>query len=295
MEQMEEVVRVIRETKMSKIMLVRSVTGSLVVWKEATRDRTHKTEVKALRLLKGRSDIVQIDKVINVGGSRFIQMEYIEGKSLDNFIDERKGKIPEDDAREIFTMLIKALLYCHRKGVFHRDLKPGNIMISNSKEKSEKYVVKLIDFGVSCFGCDDTFFEKSHGTEEYVAPEMIMEQPYQASKVDVFSLGIVLFELLTGLMPWPNGTRIKMIREENRHPVVVFPAEKSEILSDEAKGLVVSMLEPSPRDRPTLELVVQHPWLKITDFSSFIPKKKKKTIVSSIFGKSSTKGSDYLS
>jgi len=272
---MEEVVRVLSETKLSKILLVRSANGSLVVWKETHQDETLKTEVKALRILKNRKDIVQFDQVMNVGNYPFIQMEYIDGKPLDIFLNERKGKLSEDQAREIFTTLALALYYCHQKGVFHRDVKPGNVMISVSKiekQEQEKFTVKLIDFGVACFGVEESFFDTSRGTEDYAAPEMLLHKPYQASKCDVFSLGMVLYELLIGTIPWDAGTRNKLLKE-NRHPLVVFPA-KTEI-SEQAKDLVTKMLEPSPGERPFMETVIQHPWLKIEDVESITKKKEK--------------------
>jgi len=120
---------------------------------------------------------------------------------------------------------------------------------------------------------------------------MLLHKTYQASKSDVFSLGMVIFELLTGMIPWDYPSRSKLI-QENRHPNVIFPVQLE--ISEQAKEIVTLMLESSPGNRPSMETVIQHPWFKIDDVSSLLPKKIKKTVLDTLFGRS-TKSSDYLS
>eukprot|EP01114_Cavostelium_apophysatum_P007204 TRINITY_DN1906_c0_g1_i1.p1 TRINITY_DN1906_c0_g1~~TRINITY_DN1906_c0_g1_i1.p1 ORF type:complete len:303 (-),score=50.26 TRINITY_DN1906_c0_g1_i1:89-997(-) len=299
---MEEVVKVASETHLSKVLLVRKGSNRTVIWKEVYDPRIFRAEVRALKILKNRDDIVRFHKKVRVGNTKFIQMEYVDGQTLEEIVF-KGGPLPEPEAKKIFRQLSLALLYCHQHGVYHRDIKLGNVMVTYTKStdpsitpslKGEPHI-KLIDFGVSCFGSRDTTFTKARGTREYVAPEMIVKKPYCASKTDIYSLGMLLYELLTGELPFSLNERVHAILEGGEHPPLIFPEKKK--LSDEVQDLITKMLALSPSERYDIEDVVSHSWLEIADLERLIPqptpkKEKKKGIFDSIFSKSSTKRSD---
>jgi len=121
-----------------------------------------------------------------------IVMDYARGKRLIDYVI-RNGPVPEADAILIMKSLFSAVGYLHDNNYIHRDIKLENIMIDANDDASEKFTVKLIDFGLSVTADNTKLFERS-GTPGYVAPEILCSRPY-GSKVDIFSLGVVLFTM----------------------------------------------------------------------------------------------------
>lgn len=140
------------------------------------------------------------------GGRRFFAMEYMPGGSVEELI-KKKGKIPWEDALEILIQLAKALEFAHGKGVIHRDLKPGNLFICKDG------TVKLGDFGIAR-DTDATALTaagRTVGTYAYMAPEQIAGKPPISPKTDLYALGCVGFEMLTGRPPYVTDTPAEML------------------------------------------------------------------------------------
>lgn len=257
---MVDVVRVLRETKLSKILLVRDRPGHTVVWKEPFSSTSYKTEVKALRIMKGDPDIIRLKDTKRIGDSKFIEMEYIDGMNLEELLMARKF-LSESEARAIFGRLALAILRCHRKEVHHGDVKLANVMIiCPSSSVINDFELKLIDFGGSFIGSPHIKHHSARGTPDWVPPEMIAHEPYLVPKVDVYSLGVVLFALLVGRNPFLMSERIAAVKESQSHPPLVYPESIS--ISDEVKDLISKMMEYDPDKRLSMDEVVAHPWLK---------------------------------
>lgn len=145
------------------------------------------------------------DFIVNVydhfkeGSFFYLVIEYIEGLSLDTII-LRDGALDSYDAGLIAYDVARALLYIHSKGIIHRDIKPGNILISKNGQ------VKLTDFGIASLGADDDIDNKSKmemlGTPAYMSPEQLENFSETDVKSDIYSFGVVLYEMLTGLKPF---------------------------------------------------------------------------------------------
>ena len=138
-----------------------------------------------------------IVEVIETGlfkGRAYILMEYLEGKTLRDILN--KGKLPLKEATEIFLQVLDAISFAHSNGIVHRDLKPENIFILDDGR------VKITDFGIARF-VDKTVTETGGiiGTPAYLAPEQINGEPGD-EKSDIFSLGCVFYEMLTGESPF---------------------------------------------------------------------------------------------
>jgi serine/threonine protein kinase len=156
-----------------------------------------------------------------------------------------------DKVQKIFTQLVGAVSYVHKNCCVHRDLKLENILL----DKHEN--VKLVDFGFTReYEGKSSYLQTWCGTICYSAPEMIKGEKYAGEKVDVWSLGIILFALLSGELPFDDddehATKTRILKEEPKYP---------DHIPTQAKDLIVSMLSKRPFIRPSLADILQHPWL----------------------------------
>jgi serine/threonine protein kinase len=156
-----------------------------------------------------------------------------------------------EKVQRIFTQLIGAVSYVHQKSCVHRDLKLENILL----DKHES--VKLVDFGFTReYEGKTNYLQTWCGTVCYSAPEMLRGEKYAGEKVDVWSLGIILYALLCGELPYDeedeSATKMRILKEEPKYPDHLPPL---------AKDLIVSLLSKRPILRPSLADLLQHPWL----------------------------------
>jgi serine/threonine-protein kinase len=141
------------------------------------------------------------------GGQQFFAMEYVPGGSVEQLI-KKKGKLPWEEALPILRQVAQALEYSHANGVIHRDLKPANLFFTGKGNR-----VKLGDFGIARDG-DATALTaagKTVGTYAYMAPEQIAGKPPISRRTDLYALGCVAFELLTGRPPFVAETPAEML------------------------------------------------------------------------------------
>lgn len=136
-------------------------------------------------------------------------MEFVNGGELFHHI-RKEGQFDEKRAAFYAAELILALDYLHEKGVIYRDLKPENVLLDADGH------LRLTDFGLSKAGLEKTnnMTESFCGTTEYLAPEIIREKQYGFS-VDWYSLGLVLYEMLTGINPYKTGKDLSMVDQLN--------------------------------------------------------------------------------
>ena len=180
----------------------------------------------------------------------WLVLEYCPGDELYNYLSEH-GRLEASKAQRIFTQLVGAVSYVHSKSCVHRDLKLENILLDKNED------VKLVDFGFTReYSGSTSYLQTWCGTMCYSAPEMIKGEKYAGEKVDVWSLGIILYALLCGELPFDeedeSATRIQILKEEPKY---------SDYVPEMAKDLIKKMLSKRPILRPCLADILKDPWL----------------------------------
>lgn len=165
--------------------------------------RRFKNESKAIAVLNHRN-IVKVSDVSFGDRLQYIVMEYIEGISLKEYI-QQKGAIDWNEALFFSIQILRALQHAHDKGIVHRDVKPQNIMLL------ENGTIKVTDFGIARFshGETRTMTEKAIGSVHYISPEQAKGE-LTDEKADIYSVGIVLYEMLTGKLPFEAESAVSV-------------------------------------------------------------------------------------
>ena len=188
----------------------------------------------------------------------FLIMEYAKKGSLFSKI-RKEGKIKEKEAFKYFIQVSSALYFLHSNGYAHRDIKPENILIDENDN------VKLCDFGW-CVSLNDGQRKTFCGTFEYIAPEMIKDQPYNQS-IDVWSLGVLLFEILHGYSPF-RALNDKFNNDDNYKEIFKniiqreYKIDNQLSLSQECIDMIHKLLEFDSKKRIKTPEIFLHPWVK---------------------------------
>jgi serine/threonine protein kinase len=171
----------------------------------------------------------------------FIAMEYIEGKNLKTLLSE-KTKFTYDQIAEMIAQVAEALDYAHRKGIIHRDIKPANIIITTDSK------VKITDFGIAKIASSNlTTTGQFLGTPNYMSPEQVSGAPVDG-RSDIFSLGVVLYELLTNRKPF-QGENLTAISYKIVHEDFTPPAALSTAVPPEFNPIVARAMAKDPWNR----------------------------------------------
>ena len=193
--------------------------------------------------------------------NRYIIMELVEGGELFEYVTNYE-RLEEDEAVWIFRQIVVALLSAHRLGIYHRDLKPENILINHVVDEETGSIipeVKLVDFGMAALQPKGKLLTTSCGSIHYAAPE-VFEKRYDGGKADVWSLGVILYVVLTGMLPFTDfqGTDYQV---HWYHQIKSGRYDIPDWVSQEAQDLIRRMLVPDPRHRISLANVWLHPLL----------------------------------
>jgi len=208
-------------------------------------------EIKIMKFLC-HENIVQLLDVIEMPEKRStcLVLEYVSGGELFDFI-VANGRLKEKEAIRFFRQIVSAMEYMHSNLVVHRDLKPENLLLDKNKN------IKINDFGLSNFVPLGSFLDSHCGSPHYSPPEIIQEKPYVGPEVDMWALGVLLYAMITGCLPW-SGDNIKQQIDN----VVVGRYKVPKYVSEECANLIGRMLTVDRKERATIQEVVNHPWLR---------------------------------
>jgi serine/threonine protein kinase len=215
-----------------------------------------KKEISIMKMVKNRH-VVKLYEVLASRTKIFIVLELITGGELfDKIVAE--GRFNEDMARFYFKQLCNGVRYCHSQGVCHRDLKPENLLLD------EGGYLKISDFGLSALytgtGEGDTsrttLLHTTCGTPNYVAPEVLNDKGYDGRAADVWSMGVILYVLLAGFLPFDEPHMSALFRKIQKAEFV-YPSW----FSTEIRALIDRVLIPDPTKRATLDEIMSDPWM----------------------------------
>lgn len=211
-------------------------------------------EISNLKRLSHRN-VMRLHGVLKNARHLFLVCEMVRGGDLFDqlHLGSQQG-LCEHDAQALFRQIVEGVAYCHSQGVSHRDLKPENILLTRDR------VVKITDFGF-CNTFTNSRAEEREltttcGTPNYIAPEMTLFQSYNGRAVDVWSCGVMLYQLVSGMLPFEDSDTSALFRA-----IRTAQYDMPDYFSHELKDLVRHILIPNPAERLTVEGIVTHPWM----------------------------------
>lgn len=228
-------------------------TGVWVAVKVLERDEKNDsvimTEIDIIKSLD-HPNIVKLFHIIETREHTYMVMEHAAGGDLVSHI-EKVGCLQEEETQRIFRQMVCAVSYCHENSIAHRDIKPDNILLDGRGS------VKLCDFGLATKVTSGQRFKGFCGTLEYCAPEIFTEVEYDAQANDIWSMGVVLYTMVTGRFPFEAKTYSQM-KERMLNPEYSIPST----LSQNIANLIVQLFTVDPEQRPKICDIRQHQWLK---------------------------------
>ncbi|KAM9213355.1 Maternal embryonic leucine zipper kinase [Leptosomus discolor] len=209
-----------------------------------------KIEIDAMKNLS-HQHICRLYHVIETSKKIFMVLEYCPGGELFDYIIS-KDRLSEEEARVFFRQIVSAIAYVHSRGYAHRDLKPENLLID------KEHNLKLIDFGLCAKpkGGLDYHLNTCCGSPAYAAPELVQGKAYIGSEADIWSMGVLLYALLCGFLPFDDDNVVTVYRKIMRGKYSI-----PKWLSPSSTLLLHQMLQVDPKKRITVKHLLSHPWL----------------------------------
>lgn len=237
--------------RLGKHILTGEKVAIKVINKLQQKQRTLDEILREVEIMKrlDHPNIIKVFQTIDTEDNFYIIMEYASNGDLFHRLD--LGRMDEKEAREKFTQILSAVRYCHdEQNVIHRDLKPDNVLLD------EQNNIKIADFGLSEEFVPGKMLNTFCGTPEYMAPEVFQGQKFDGPKVDVWSLGVMLYEMLTDTIPFPGSSWPDIIQSVLRGKYYV-----PEYISSDCRNLLSKMLVLDPNNRATIDVILEDAWV----------------------------------
>ncbi|CAD5320686.1 unnamed protein product [Arabidopsis thaliana] len=237
------------------------VDGTEVAIKEIAMDRLNKklqeslmSEIFILRRIN-HPNIIRLIDMIKSPGKVHLVLEYCKGGDLSVYV-QRHGIVPEATAKHFMQQLAAGLQVLRDNNIIHRDLKPQNLLLSTNENDAD---LKIADFGFARSLQPRGLAETLCGSPLYMAPEIMQLQKYDA-KADLWSVGAILFQLVTGRTPFTGNSQIQLLQNIIRSTELHFPGDCRD-LSLDCIDLCQKLLRRNPVERLTFEEFFNHPFL----------------------------------
>lgn len=231
------VVRVLGEGGMGVVYLARDIhTGLDVVVKAVRSELAHRADVRQRTLAEGRAlaqidhpNVVHLKAVVVDGPSLWLVMQYIDGESLDKTIAgyvARRERMPVGEALATLRQIASGLAAAHQEGVIHRDMKPANVLI-----RRKDGMAKVTDFGIAKMPSDVPREQTKGilGSLWYMSPEQVTGRRDLDKRVDIYALGVVLYQMLVGEVPFDSESDYEIMRQHAETPMPRASAKRPDV------------------------------------------------------------------
>ncbi|XP_058616500.1 serine/threonine-protein kinase MARK1 isoform X2 [Onychostoma macrolepis] len=242
----------------AKVKLARHVlTGREVAVKIIDKTQLNPTSLQKLfrevRIMKvlNHPNIVKLFEVIETEKTLYLIMEYASGGEVFDYLVAH-GRMKEKEARAKFRQIVSAVQYCHQKRIVHRDLKAENLLLDADMN------IKIADFGFSNEFTIGSKLDTFCGSPPYAAPELFQGKKYDGPEVDVWSLGVILYTLVSGSLPF-DGQNLKELRERVLRGKYRIPF----YMSTDCENLLKKLLVLNPGKRGSLEQIMKDRWINV--------------------------------
>ncbi|XP_058882719.1 MAP/microtubule affinity-regulating kinase 4 isoform X1 [Acipenser ruthenus] len=240
----------------AKVKLARHIlTGREVAIKIIDKTQLNPTSLQKLfrevRIMKGLNhpNIVKLFEVIETDKTLYLIMEYASGGEVFDYLVSH-GRMKEKEARSKFRQIVSAVHYCHEKNIVHRDLKAENLLLNADSN------IKIADFGFSNEFTLGSKLDTFCGSPPYAAPELFQGKKYDGPEVDIWSLGVILYTLVSGSLPF-DGQNLKELRERVLRGKYRVPF----YMSTDCENILRRFLVLNPTKRCTLEQIMNDKWI----------------------------------
>lgn len=242
----------------AKVKLARHVlTGREVAVKIIDKTQLNPTSLQKLfrevRIMKilNHPNIVKLFEVIETEKTLYLVMEYASGGEVFDYLVAH-GRMKEKEARAKFRQIVSAVQYCHQRRIVHRDLKAENLLLDSDMN------IKIADFGFSNEFTLGSKLDTFCGSPPYAAPELFQGKKYDGPEVDVWSLGVILYTLVSGSLPF-DGQNLKELRERVLRGKYRIPF----YMSTDCENLLKKLLVLNPTKRGSLEQIMKDHWMNV--------------------------------
>jgi 5'-AMP-activated protein kinase catalytic alpha subunit len=231
--------------------------------KEAADIRRVNREIKILKKAR-HNNIIQLYEVLDTQNAIYLIMECAEGGEMFDYIVQQK-RVAEVQACKFFHQIVDGVDELHKNEITHRDLKPENLLL---KASPDGWIIKVVDFGLSNTHEGNKLLATACGSPCYAAPEMIAGKKYCGPLADIWSMGVILFALVCGYLPFEDPNTAALYKK-----ILAADYKAPKFISAEVRDLISKILETDPKKRYTMNDIRQHPWYtQVAD--SAIPKER---------------------
>jgi len=232
------------DLKLSQVLAIKFLPEALS--KDASALARFHSEVRVARQVS-HPNVCRVFDIGDADGVPFLTMEYIDGEDLSSLV-RRIGRLPQDKAVEVSRQICAGLAAAHERGVIHRDLKPSNVMLDGAGK------ARITDFGLAGIAANIQGAEVRAGTPAYMAPEQLLGREV-TTRSDIFSLGLVMYEVLTGKRAY-DATTVPELMKARQSGTLTNPSALVRDLDPLTERVILRCLETDPAKRPATPLQV---------------------------------------
>ncbi|EAS05844.2 Serine/Threonine kinase domain protein (macronuclear) [Tetrahymena thermophila SB210] len=253
--------------KQNEVWAAKQISKNLINGKKDYLEKLLRQEVGVQKQMKSEN-IVRLKEFLISDNNYYLILDYCNAGNLKQQIQKEK-KFSENKAKQIMIQIMSGLKEMYQRSIVHRDIKPENILVAQTPQG---FVYKLADFGFAKILNNQDMIKSQVGTPLYMDPQILLGKPYD-SKCDIWSVGIIFYELLYGCTPWPRVTSQYDLLEKIKKIPIRFQEQIS--VSEKAKSLIKKMLQIEPTKRISYQELFEDNYFQAPQSCLFTPSTQK--------------------